>query len=252
MKIILMLLCFIFNAHSKVEVRNNKIVISNDRDFESKLEMKNFEITENEASLTVSGFIVASAQYNFENDRFVNKWVSLEDKVLKANNVILNEVKPVKDLVYGVISTSKEYEKNLRIGQELFIERYGIKGDHFVGKIIKLIPLTNQDYIQIHFLAKKAPELIAGTTCEVKISNIKKRAFTVSLLSILHLGLEDYIVIKEADGIYSPKRAVVLEQNSDNATILVNVTSSSKYVARGAILLKPLIDEIIKDKGLVP
>jgi hypothetical protein len=72
------------------------------------------------------------------------------------------------------------------------------------------------------------------------------------LLSLLHLGLEDYIVLKEGEGTYSPKHATIIDQDSETATILVPFVKGSTYVARGAILLKPLLNKIISAQGLRP
>jgi hypothetical protein len=161
----------------------------------------------------------------------------------------LSHVASVKGEAYGILATSKDFESDLQPGLPILIKRYGLTGDHFNGKITKIIAKNEKDIIQIHFVAFNAPELIAGTTCEVEIPHIKKLPFKVSLLSLLHLGLEDYIVIKEKSGVYYPKHATIIDQDTESATILVPISKDLPYVARGAILLKPLLTKIISVKG---
>jgi hypothetical protein len=246
--IALLLLLIAPFSYSKVEVIKDKIYIKDDLSFENKLEMKKFEVSGKEASLSETGFIVASAQSSFENDSFVSRWVSLDERILMENEINLSHVAPVKGEAYGILATSKDFEPDLKPGLPILIKRYGLTGDHFQGKITKIISKNEKDIVQIHFIAFGAPELIAGTTCEVQIPNIKKLPFKVSLLSLLHLGLEDYIVIKEQSGVYYPKHVTIIDQDTESATILVPISMNLPYVARGAILLKPLLTRIISEK----
>lgn len=236
-------------AFSEIKVENDKIFIKNAQSFEKKLEVKSFELAGKEASLRETGFIVSSSQTSFENDRFISRWVSLDERVLEENKVEINDFPPEKGHSYGVLSTSGDFLPDLKIGQMVVIKRYGLKDDHFQGRIVKIISKKNKDLVQIHFIAFQAPELIAGTTCEIEVPHIKNLPFKVSLLSLLHIGLEDYIVIKERDGVYFPKHATIIDQNSESATILVPVSKNLPYVARGAILLKPLLSKIIFQSG---
>lgn len=252
MKLILCLCLFSLSTLAGIKIVGDKIHIADDPNFISKLEVKKFIASGNEAHLRETGFIIASAQGSFENEQFVSRWVALDDSVLKANNFLMSEIVPSKGMAYGVIATSKDFQSELKVGQALLIKRYGLEGDHFQGKITKVIPMNGLDIVQIHFVAFSAPELIAGTTCEVDITHIKKRPFKVSLLSLLHIGLEDYVVIKESDGAYYPKHATIVDQDAETATILVPFDSEKNYVARGAILLKPLLSQIISQQGTRP
>jgi co-chaperonin GroES (HSP10) len=232
-------------AHSEIKILENKIIIKNDKNFEQKLETKNFVTGETETHLSETGFIVSSAQSTFENDRFISRWVSLDERMMSENKVNLSSITPSKGLSYGVVSTSKDFETELKAGQSVLIKRYSLKEDRFQGKIVKILNDSRKDIVQVHFIAFNAPELIAGTTCEVEISHIKKLPYKVSLLSLLHMGLEDYIVVKEKDGIYLPKHATIVDQDAETATILVPVSKDLPYVARGAILLKPLLSKVV-------
>lgn len=248
MKYLLIIFVFTNVAFAEIKISGDRILITDEPIFEKKLELKKFVVSGRDAVLSETGFIVSSTQSSFENDAFVGRWVSLDEHVLIENQVKINEVKPSKGSAYGLMSTSRDFAPDLKIGQELTIKRYGLSGDHFQGKIIKLIDFPGKDTIQIHFIAN-APELIAGTTCEVLVPRIRKLPFKVSLLSLLHLGLEDYIVLKDEEGAYVPKHVTILDQDSEIATILVPLKKETEYVARGAILLKPLLNKIISVSG---
>lgn len=237
------------HSFAKITVEGGKIQISEDQKFENKLQTQKFIIAGKEAELNETGFIVASAQSSFEGDKITSRWVALDERVLDQQSIKLNEVTPHKGSAYGVLSTSKDFQPDLKVGQNLIIKRYGLTGDRFEGRILKIVNKKDQDIIQIHFIASHAPELIAGTTCEVDVPHIKKFPFKVSLLSLLHLGLEDYIVIKEKTGTYFPKHVTIVGQDAENATILLPISGDSLYVARGAILLKPLLNKIILQNG---
>lgn len=246
MKFLLFLLIS-FPVFAKVEVVGSEIHITDDANFEAKLEVKNFVKAEKEAFLKETGFIVANTQTSFENDKFISRWITLDPNILKNNKIELDEINPVKGYAYGVISTSKDFGPQLKIGQEISIKRYGLDKDHFTAKIHN-IRKKGQDIIQIYFLATHAVELIAGTTCEVEIAQIRMVPYKVSILSLLHLGLEDYIVIRKSPGVYYPRHATIIDQDSQNATILVPIQTETEYVARGAILLKPLLNQILYPK----
>lgn len=247
MKHLLFILLLTFQVHSKVEIVGSEIHITDDPNFEAKLEEKQFIRANKEAHLMETGFIVANTQSSFENDRIISRWVSLDDVVLKNNKVDLKSIPPMKGYAYGIIATSKDYESQLKIGQAVNIQRYGLDKDNFIGEILS-VRKKSQDVIQVHFLASNALELIAGTTCEVEISQIKMIPYKVSLLSLLHLGAEDYILIKKGKGVYYPKHATILDQDSTSATVLVPLEAQANYIARGAILLKPLLNQIVAPK----
>lgn len=233
---------------SKIDVVGDKIYISDDPNFEAKLEVKNFTRAPSEAQLKETGYIVANAQTSFEDERFRSRWVSLDEVILKNNQVELKSVSPAKGMAYGIIATSQDFESQIKIGQPVRIKRYGLEGDNFKGTIIRVNKKRGQDIIQVHFLASHAEELIAGTTCEVEISHIKLVPLKVSLMSLLHLGDEDYILIKEKPGVYFPKHVTILDQDSESSTVLVPVDPKLQYIARGSILLKPLLNQIVAPK----
>lgn len=251
-KLFLLFLFVPFSALGEIKISGDKILIINDQNFENKLETRKFEVAGKEALLSETGFIVSSAQSSFENDRFIRRWVSLDERVLKENGVNLSSIAPEKGSAYGVLATSVDFGPDLKIGQSVVIKRYGLKGDHFQGRIVKILKKREKDILQVHFVSSHAPELIAGTTCEVEIPHIKKLPYKVSLLSLLHVGLEDYIVIKEKDGVYFPKHATIVDQDSETATVLVPISNNLPYVARGAILLKPLLSKIISQPDEKP
>lgn len=244
-----LLILFPLSSFAEIKVSEGKIFIKDDKNFEAKLETKTFEVSGKEAYLNETGFIVASAQSSFENDRFISRWVTLSENVLAQNEINLYQFPANKGSSYGVLSTSKDFESDLKVGQQVTVKRYGLTGDNFQGRITKISALPGKDVVHVHFIASSAPELIAGTTCEVEIPHIKKLPFRVSLLSLLHLGLEDYIVVKSAEGTYYPKHVTIIDQDSETATILAPISKDLPYVARGAILLKPLLNRIIIEKG---
>jgi hypothetical protein len=249
MKILFLISFFYsFSALAEIKVVDDKIHIIHDVNFEKKLEIQNFEKGGKEAFLKETGFIIASAQSTYENDHFVAKWVALHDTILKENDINLSNIPAQKGLAYGVISTSEDFEEQLKLGQEVLIKRYGLPSDHFIGKITRIVKKGKHDIVQVHFTAQHADELIAGTTCEVQITHIKLAPLKVSLLSLLHLGLEDYIVIKDGPGVYSAKHATILDQDAQTATVILPLGNHLQYVARGAILLKPVLNLILKPK----
>lgn len=249
---LLLLSLMSYDLLAEIKIQNGRIYLINEETFEKKLEIKKLEATSKGAALRETGFIVSNAQSTFLEDSFTHKWVSLDDQVLSDNHVDLTKVSPLKGLSYGVIQTSKDFVKDLKVGQEVTVRRYGLPEDHFKGRVIKILKFDNQDIIQVHFTVSNAHELIAGSTCEVEIPHIKKTPFKVSLLALLHLGVEDYIVIKDKDGSFYPKHATIIDQNSKDATILLPVSPDESYVGRGSILLKPLLTEILTHSEVGP
>jgi len=246
MKLLILSALFLsFQAWTKIDVKNGTIYLVDEKPFESKLELESFKLGNKTESLRETGYILANTQSTYELDRFSSKWVNLTDTSAKENDIDLSSIKPDKGLAYGVITTSIDFEKETKVGQSLLINRYGLAGDNFHARVIRVVKKAKQDIIQIHFIANHSEELIAGTSCEVTFQEVKFQSYTVSLLSLLHIGLEDYIVVQSKDGGFFPKHVTVIDQDSDVAQIIVPVASNLKYVSRGAILLKPLLNNII-------
>lgn len=237
-----------FHSIAKIEVRNGSIFLIEEKVFEDKLELKSFVLGNQKESLRETGYILANTQSTYQLDRFSSKWVTLTDSTANDNDLNLTAIRPDKGLAYGVITTSIDFENEMKIGQPLSINRYGLNGDNFHAKILRVMKRTQQDIIQIHFLATNAGELIAGTSCEVTFQDVHFQSYFVSLLSLLHIGLEDYIVVKGKDGGYYPKHVTVIDQDAETAQIIVPVARDLLYVARGAILLKPLLNQIISHR----
>jgi hypothetical protein len=173
----------------------------------------------------------------------------LDEAILKNNSVNLAGVKLEKGLSYGITTTSIDLESQIKVGQEVRIKRYELSDDNIRGRILKIVPRKEQDIIQIHFLTTQSVGLIAGTSCEVEILNTQYQPYDVSLLSLLHLGTEDYIVIKSADGTYIPKHVTVIDQNKTTAKVFLPQAPGQEYVSRGAILLKPLLGPMVNSRN---
>lgn len=241
----LFLLIFSTQLWATVKVVGDNIEIKNDQKFEDKLELRSFEVEGASAHLNETGFIVAATQFTFGDNTPTSNWVTMDEKILARESVDLSKIKATRGIAYGVLTTSLDFEPKLKVGQHLLVKRYGISKDNFTGKILKLIKRDGQDIVRVHFLVSNAEELIPGTSLEITIEQIKLIPFRVSPLSLLHIGLEDYIVVKIAKDLYTPRHVTVLDQNEKYAVVMLPLEEKVPYVARGAILLKPVLSQIL-------
>ena len=246
MKFIFLALMLIpFHLGATVKVVGDNIEIKNDQKFEEKLELKNFDIEGTSAHLNETGFIVAATQFTFGESSTTSNWVTMDEKILARESVDLSKIKISKGIAYGILTTSLDFEPKLKVGQLLQVKRYGIARDNFSGRILKLVKRDGQDIVRVHFLVSNAEELIPGTSLEITIEQIKLIPFKISPLSLLHIGLEDYIVVKIGEGLYTPRHVTVLDQNEQHAVVMLPLEEKVPYVARGAILLKPVLSQIL-------
>lgn len=244
MKLLVLLLLISNFSFATVQVVKGTIVVKDDAQFESMLEVKPFDKQEKLATLSETGYIIATTQFSFDNGKPSSNWVTMDEKVLAKEKVTPQDLRLSKGSAYGILYTSHDFSDRLKIGQTVTVRRYGIVKDHFIGKIIKLVSREGQDVVQVHFSVNE-DELVPGSSCEIDINEIKINPYKISLLSLLHIGLEDYIVVKTGPGVYEPKHVTILDQDNETATVMLPSQGDIPYIARGAILMKPLLFQIL-------
>ena len=80
---------------------------------------------------------------------------------------------------------------------------------------------------------------------------IHHAAVAISPLSMLHEGLREYVLKEVSPGHSEPVEITVVNETSERVFALGNLVAGERIVERGAILLKPLVHQILSEAGHV-
>lgn len=85
-----------------------------------------------------------------------------------------------------------------------------------------------------------------GMFAEVGLGTDDREAILVPADALLHINLYDYVFVLAGDGLWKPQQVKVGEQHEGAFEVREGLSEGQTVISRGAILLKPSIDKILR------
>jgi hypothetical protein len=171
-------------------------------------------------------------------------WVTLDPALILSLGLNLSDKAPV-GFAYGVTSISKNYRDEIHPGEKVEIYRYGLRQNSTVGSVISVKAASNNEDSVI-FSINRGEDWYPGTNCQVEFPLVQKQAVALSPLSMLHEGLREFVMKETGPGLYTPEEITVVNETRDQVYAIGNLSPGDRIIESGAILLKPLIHQILE------
>lgn len=172
-------------------------------------------------------------------------WVELEPKLTQSVELKLDGGEPA-GVAYGLTNLPAEYATRIAAGQTLQIARYGLKRGGVSGVIRKVVRVEG-DGINVVFRFQQAQDWFPGTNCEVSFPLLRGRPVRIPTTSAVHEGIQDYVWRETAPGQFEAQLVSMVDATPDDLAVL-GLNPGDRIVARGAILLKPLLAPLLAQR----
>ena len=192
---------------------------------------------------TVGQIIALSNASGNLSDKRVN-WAELDPQWSKTVGLVVGPNDPV-GTAYGLTVMAYEYVPRIKVGQPIGIIRYGLKGDSIPGEVSQIVPqpeiVGGADLI---FRLTHSEQWFPGATCSVLFFTLKGHPVTIPMTAPIHEGIQEYVWKEEAPGQFTPRPVSIVDEKMDSASVM-GLQPGDRIVARGAILLKPLLKSML-------
>lgn len=176
-------------------------------------------------------------------------WVELEPQISSSVGLELTKLKPEEaGIAYGLTTLSAEYATRIRSGQRVEIVRYGLRKSNLAGVITRVIPRNGTgDGTNLVFRFTQGQDWFPGTNCEVVFPVLRGRPVKISSTALIHEGIREYVWKEVAPRQFSAQTISVVDANACDVSVL-GLQTGDRIVARGAILLKPLLPKLLSQR----
>jgi cobalt-zinc-cadmium efflux system membrane fusion protein len=153
-------------------------------------------------------------------------------------------------MAIGVVWAPPELLKHIAIGQPIAIGRYGLRRSQMPGTVLSIgdNPMPSPDgtlTVPVLFRLGSGQTWYPGTNCEVEFPIGVGKAFHLPSTAVLHEGSREYVFKELGSGEYAPQSVAIIDESENSAEVLGNLKPSDRIVARGAILLKPILSVLL-------
>jgi len=145
-------------------------------------------------------------------------------------------------VAYGLTVLPLEYASRLHAGQPVEILRYGLRSSGASGEIANVI--VHSDNADILFRFYGAQDWFPGTNCEVVFPILRGHPVRIPTTAPVHEGSQEYVWKEVGPNQFEADGISIVDSTPDSVSVL-GVHPGDKIVARGAILLKPLLHSLI-------
>jgi hypothetical protein len=203
--------------------------------------------------LAAVGQIIALANDSDELQGSNVSWVELDPEISRSLGFSFGPERKAKiGEAFGVVDIDSAYEKQLRPYEALSISRYGLLKTYASGMVVSILkPLSSSassegQPIQVVFEIPQGLDFYPGTNCEVDFPISIGRPVNVASTALLHEGRQEYILKYLGQGHYHPVPVFVLDTVDEQVLVIGNLKPGDRIVSRGAILLKPLLHQVLR------
>jgi hypothetical protein len=204
-------------------------------------------------NLQAVGQIIALANDSDELRGSQISWVELDPEISRSLGLHFdNQMKVPVGQAYGVVSVPYEYMGQLKRYEGVAISRYGLLKSVVSGMVISILPTKANgvvlpgEPVQVVFEIPHGEDLYPGTNCEVDFPVSAGRPVTVPSTAVLHEGRQEYLLQELEPGRYRPQPVYILDTMQDSVLVIGNIKAGEKIISRGAILLKPLLHDVLR------
>lgn len=175
-------------------------------------------------------------------------WVELDPRLTKSVGLDLADARAgAAGTAYGLTALAEEYAPRVQTGQAVEIMRYGLRKPGSAGVIVKILPGKTSDQVDVVFRLTRAQDWFPGTNCEVVFPVLRGHPVRVPTTAPVHVGTREYVWKVVGPGQFAAQSVSLVDATADFVSVL-GLVPGDRIVARGAILLKPLLKPLLARK----
>lgn len=189
---------------------------------------------------------LSNASGNLTGDRV--GWVELDPRLSAALGLSLADGGSERPgVAYGLTTLSDEFAGRVGLGQPVEVRRYGLRKAGVMGTVAKVVDRGEPGSRDIVFRFGQAQDWFPGTNCEVVFPVLRGRPVSIPTTAPVHEGSREFVWKQTGPGEFAPEHVSLVEATPDDASVL-GLEPGDHVVARGAILLKPLLKPLLRGK----
>ena len=195
---------------------------------------------------------VHEAEQNLNSD--LRRQAALERKLEQAGLEpdLLHDVVPGRVLLAADVPETRM--AGLHAGQRCSVRFYAAPDQPIVGHVAELLPTLSATQRTLRVLVMlDAPSDAArpGMFSDVGIGTDARTAVMVPQTSIVHVGREDYVLTEVSPNEWRVVSVALGASQGDEVEVVHGVAASTRLLADGVVLLKPVIAEVLQsEQGL--
>jgi hypothetical protein len=149
---------------------------------------------------------------------------------------------------YAMAELPSDYAGQVAPGGAVSVSLYGMRAHAGAARVFSVLPSPGDaDWMRVVLKIRPGKEWYPGTNCEVAFP-LRGSPALIPTTALLHEGSDEYLLQRTGPGSFQPRRIIILDTQGFQALILGPVTAGTPIVARGAILLKPYLHRILRER----
>jgi membrane fusion protein, heavy metal efflux system len=136
-----------------------------------------------------------------------------------------------------------------REGEPCDAHFYAIPDATFPGRVARIAPTLSPERRTLRVLFElpdPSNRLKPGMFADVGLGTMEREALLVPAEALLHVGRGDFVLIRSEQSPWRVQDVEVGEDHGDLVELLQGVAAGQEVVARGAVLLKPLVVQALE------
>lgn len=137
----------------------------------------------------------------------------------------------------------------VKLGQGCEARFFGLPSESFSGHVRAIAPVLSKEHRSLRVLfAIRDPQdqLRPGMFADIGLGTDPRPALMMPPEGIVHVGRSDYVLVGNAEGNWRVTEVQVGEMHGSALEILGGLSAGDRVAARGAILLKPMIIQVLQ------
>jgi hypothetical protein len=165
-----------------------------------------------------------------------------------SKNVQLDKIKDSIGVAFGLVEIDSDLIQKIKKGITLKISLYGLRKDTTTAIVVNtIINKKNPNRTTVVFRIAKGADWYPGANCEVTFSNVQDKLVRIPSRAIVHHGKKDFVFVFKEKNILELKPIHLIKEEANYCKVSGLIEKDS-VVTRGAILLKPILVEMIDEK----
>lgn len=176
---------------------------------------------------------------------------SLERQLQQAgvDPLLMRSTRPGSVLLVADVPESKI--DRVHEGQGCTARFYGVPGVVFRSQVSRISPTLTREQRTLRVLTvldDTDGKLRPGMFADVGLGTDARQAVRLPTDGVLHLGRADYVLVRTGPGEWAIREVALGETRGTEIEVLTGVKAGDEVLGAGAILLKPVVDEALRQE----
>jgi hypothetical protein len=159
---------------------------------------------------------------------------------------LLREAKADEDIVVAEVPEAKA--TRVKIGQRCTARFFALPDQVFAGKVVGISPVIAKEKrtLRVQFTIRDAHDQVRpGMFAEIGVGTDPHEIILMPLDGVLHVGRADYALVRTKSGDWRAAEVRLGERHGNQVEVLVGLKVGDSVLGRGAILLKPVVTQLL-------